>query len=333
MPRPDAIVAAQALLAAPACLIATHVDPEGDAIGSLLALALALEARGITTELYDQDGVPENCRFLPTWERVRTTLPAVIPSLVVFVDADRLERCGLSLDVLPGVQAFVRIDHHPNPDHQEQEVTDREGALPSAHFVDTKAAAAGELVYEVLEAMGTVVTPDMATCLMAALMVDTGRFSYSNVTPRTHSVAAALIAAGARTTEVADNIWGCRPLPALRLLGAALDSLQVSGNGRIAWAVLPASAYEAAGATSEDGEGIIDQVRTVQGTEVAALFSERKGQARVSLRSRGKVDVSAVARHFGGGGHVKAAGITSTLPLTELIPAVLGALDEALWRP
>jgi bifunctional oligoribonuclease and PAP phosphatase NrnA len=233
-----------------------------------------------------------------------------------------LERCGLSEVELPGAQAFVCIDHHPHADGQEP--------ANLVSFVDPSAAAAGELVYEVLMALGTEMTADIATCLLAALMVDTGRFSFSNTSPQTHRIAAELVAAGARVTEVSDEIWGCRPLRALQLMAKALSTLQLAAGGRIAWAVLRSADYHAVGANAEDTEGIIDQVRTVQGAEVALLFSERRGQARVSLRSHGHVDVSAIARRFGGGGHAKAAGISSEAPLDEVIPGVLAAVEEAL---
>lgn len=319
--HPEAIVVADELLRYPSCLIFTHVNPEGDAIGSMLALAIALEQKGIMVQCFDKDGVPTNNCFLPTASRVLTTLPEVIPPLVVFVDAHTVERCGVNRELLASAQSIVRIDHHIS-----------EGADLGLALVDTEAAAAGELVFEVIARLGVELTPDIATCLMTTLMVDTGRFSYSNTTPNTHHVAAALLTAGADTQLISKEIWGCIPVAALTLLGRAMAALQMTSDGRVAWSKLTRDDYIATGAREEDTEGIIDQVRCAQGNEVAALFTERNNVVRVSLRSQGTVDVAALARIFGGGGHVKAAGITMDTPLDDAIAKVLAAIDEAMGQ-
>lgn len=319
MSSPEVQQVAEALLRHSSCLIVTHVNPEGDAIGSQLALALALEQHGIAVTCYDRDGVPENCRFLPTWERVRQTLPDTIPPLVIFVDADRLERCGLSVEQLPGAQEFVRIDHHVS------DVRDLGPAL-----VRTHAAAAGEIVFELLPALHATVTPEIATCLHTALMVDTGRFSYTNTTPNTLRVAAELVGAGADLPTIVDWIWGRVKFPAAKLLGAALSSLQTSKDGRIAWAVLRSEDFQAVAATPEDTEGVIDHVRSIVGAQVAVLFSEKRGAVRISLRSHGEVDVAKLAGEFGGGGHVKAAGLTFDGPIDYAVCEVLRAIERVL---
>jgi phosphoesterase RecJ-like protein len=322
MTTPEARLVAETILRFPACLIVTHVNPEGDAIGSQLALALALEQHGIAVTCYDRDGVPDNCRFLPTWERVLQTLPAETPPLVIFVDADRLERCGLSVADFPGARELVRIDHHVS------EVTDLGPA-----FVSTKAAATGELIFQLLPALQSTLTPEIATCLQTAIMVDTGRFSYTNTTPTTHQIAAELVGAGADVPTIVDWIWGRVTYPASKLLGAALSSLQISKDGRMAWAILRNADFLAVSGSPEDTEGIIDHIRSVRDAEVAALFSEKRGVVRVSLRSHGAVDVAALARQFGGGGHVKAAGLEYTNgPIEYAVCEVLRAMEAALLK-
>jgi phosphoesterase RecJ-like protein len=310
---------ARTLLEHHACLILTHINPEGDAIGSMLALALALEQRGISVTCYDRDGVPENCRFLPTWERVLRELPDEIPPLVVYVDADRLERCGVTTDELPGAEVFVRIDHHQGGTFD---------AGPA--LVDTTAAAAGEIIFSLLPSLGAELTPDIATNLQAAIMVDTGRFSYSNTTPATHRIAGELVAAGADVPTIAEWTWGRVNFPAAKLLGFALSSLQLAQDGRIAWAVLRQQDFQAVNATPEDTEGIIDHIRTIRDAEAAALFSEKRGVVRVSLRSNGTVDVARIARQFHGGGHTKAAGLTYEGTIEHALCDVLRALETAL---
>lgn len=310
---------AETLRAYPACLICTHVNPEGDAIGAMLALAMALEQHGVQVTCYDRDGVPEICRFLPTWERVVRELPAETPPLVVFVDADRLERCGVDPAQVAGARAIVRIDHH----------TGGSDGLTTA-LVDTSAAATGEIMAELLPLLDTRMTPEIATCLHAAIMVDTGRFSYTNTTPRTHRIAAELVAAGADVPTIVEWTWGRARYGALRLLGCALNRLQVTADGRIAWSMLRDEDFCAVAANAEDTEGIIDHIRSTRDSELAALFSEKRGVVRVSLRSSGHVDVAAIARSFGGGGHVKAAGLTYPGDMEQAVCHVLEAMRQAL---
>lgn len=319
MSSPEIRRVADTLLQYPSCLIATHINPEGDAIGSMLALALALEQRGIQVICYDRDGVPDICRFLPTWERVTRVLPEELPPLVVFVDADRLERCGLSLEQFPGTETFVRIDHH---------VGGSSDLGPS--LVEPHAAAAGELIYALLPDLGATLTPEIATCLQTALMVDTGRFSYTNTTPRTLRIAADLVEAGADVTTIVEWTWGRVSFAATKLLGFALSSMQSGKEGRIVWAVLRHADFLSVNANAEDTEGIIDHVRTVRDSEVGALFSEKRGVVRVSLRSNGKVDVARIAKFFNGGGHVKAAGLTYEGSIEHALCDVLQALEAAV---
>lgn len=318
MNSPDAEQVARTLLEHRACLILTHINPEGDAIGSMLALALALETRGLTVTCYDRDGVPENCQFLPSWERVRRELPDEIPPLVVYVDADRVERCGVEKSELPGAEVFVRIDHHLG------------GDFSGPALVDTSASATGEIVFSLLPLLGAKLTPDIATCLQTAIMVDTGRFTYSNTTPATHRIAAELLAAGADVPTITEWTWGRISFPAAKLLGFALSSLQLTMDDRIVWGMLRQQDFQAVNATPEDTEGIIDHIRTVRGAEVAALFSEKRGVVRVSLRSNGHVDVARIARQFHGGGHTKAAGLTYEGTIEHAVCDVLWAVETAL---
>jgi len=313
----DAVLVARTLLRYRECLIATHINPDGDAIGSMLALALALEQHGITVHCYDRDGVPEICRFLPTQARVRRELPERIPPLVIYVDADRLERCGLERAALAGAETFVRIDHHQGGMCEE-----------GGTLADPCAAATGELIFQLLPALAAHMTPEIATCLQAAIMVDTGRFSYTNTTPTTLRIAAELVAAGADVPTIVEWTWGRVSFPATKLLGYGLASLQLAADGRIVWGVLREEDFQAAHASVEDTEGIIDHIRSVRDAEIAILFSAKRGIVRVSLRSTGHIDVARIARQFDGGGHIKAAGLTFDGPMEQAIDAVLRAVEQ-----
>lgn len=301
------------------CLIATHVNPEGDAIGSQLALALALEALGMQVYCYDRDGVPENCRFLPTWNRVATVLPKEMPPLVIYVDAESLQRCNLSPEQFPSTTRLICIDHHKSY---------YDKPIPS--LIDSNAAATGEIVFPLIKALKIPFTAAIATCLQTALMVDTGRFCYTNTRPNTLNTAAELIAAGADVQLISEWIWGRISLSASLLQGAALNSINTANEGRIAWAVLRARDFTACGATAEDTEGIIDCIRNIDGVQVAILFSEKAGEIRASLRSRGEIDVSLIAKQFNGGGHAKAAGLNFNGPMEYAVAEVIKAIETRM---
>ncbi len=208
--HPEAQAVAEALCRYPTCLIVTHVNPEGDAIGSQLALALALEQRGITVACYDRDGVPDNCRFLPTWERVRTTLPE--PSL----------RWWSTWTRIAWPVAACSASSSPARKPSSASIIISPAGRPGPVLVDTSAAAAGELIYALLPLLDAQLTGEIATCLQTALMVDTGRFSYTNTTPRTLRIAADLVAAGAAVPTIVEWTWGRVKLSAAKLLGQAL---------------------------------------------------------------------------------------------------------------
>ena len=229
----------------------------------------------------------------------------------------------MSRENLPGAQEFVRIDHHVSA------VTDLGPAL-----VDTHAAAAGELVFALLPPLEAKLTPEIATCLQTALMVDTGRFSYTNTTPTTLRIAAELVGAGADLPTIVDWIWGRVKLSAAKLLGVAHDLAasqrrRTNRLGRTARRGFPRAPKR----NPEDTDGIIDHVRSrPRCPQVAALFSEKRGEIRVSLRSQGQIDVAQLARQFGGGGHVKAAGMSFDGPIEYAICDVLHAIEAALQQ-
>jgi phosphoesterase RecJ-like protein len=300
-------------------LLACHLGPDADALGSLLGLALGLTQLGKQVDALCQDGVPELYHFLPGWERVRTSAPGPW-DLSIGMDADGSDRLG-AVEALVLAQPFViDLDHHTGPD-----------PYGDLQVVDPTAAATGELVYALLTELGATVTPEIATCLLAAILTDTGSFRFTNVTPDTFRIAGELVSAGARPAPIYDAVYGSRPFAATRLLGRLLENMDRSADGRIVWAGLSQSDFQRIGLDMDATEGFVDQLRMVEGAEVALFLREQPdGAVRVSMRSRGAVNVAKAAEEFDGGGHVPAAGATLPGPLAEATRRVVAAVQRQM---
>ena len=323
--QPDDARAAVARLArARRVLIAGHQRPDGDSLGSQLALAELAGALGVAAVVVNCDPAPATLADLPGAELVAVgaTLPPDFPDrfdLVVAVECPELERAGFpGLDRLP----VLNIDHHPaNPLYGE------------VNFVDADAPATGEMVWQMFRAAAIEPTAAAATNTFVALSTDTGDFRYGNATARAFRAAAEMVEAGARPTVVARWIHGRRRAAAVHLLGAALSTLRLEDDGRIAVIELDEAAFRRAGAGPEDTEDIINLPRAIDGVRAVVFLKQwEPGVVRISLRSTGGVDVRSVAERLGGGGHANAAGCTvrGDLPSTrELVLAAVRAAVEA----
>lgn len=312
--------AAQAIQSANSIVLASHVNPDGDTLGSCLALAHALKAAGKTVTLLSHDGVPDILKWMPGQEWVERETPARDFDLAVVCDTGTVERIGRAKPAVEAARQTLTIDHHA-----------AEGEFGEIRIVDSTAAATGELVFTLLTAMGLPLTKPIAQCLLCALVTDTGSFRYMNVTPRTFEIASELMRCGACPAEIAELVFDCRSYASLRLLGRALDSLQTRMEGRIAWAHIRASDFAELGATDEETEGIVTHVRAVRTAQVGAFFREiPRKQVRISLRARDGFDVNRVANVFGGGGHRLAAGCSMPPPLEEAERAVLAEIERQM---
>jgi len=295
-----------------------HVYPDADVLGTLLALGQALEARGWSVVYGGPHPAPGALGFLPGVERYR-----VLRALEGRFDAAVLTDCpnpdrteGLIAEARRACAVVVNIDHHPD--------NRRYG---DANWIDPSAAATGEMVYRLLEALGAAITPGIATDLFTAIHTDTGSFRYSNVTPETFRIAATLTAAGADPSAVSSALYERRGRDALRWLGEALARVEVSEDGRVAWLALPAGAVPE---TFVESEELVNYPRSIGTVRVACLLRERHEGVKVSLRAKGDVDVNRIAARFGGGGHPNAAGCTLAGPLDAARDRVLTAVREAL---
>lgn len=286
--------------------IFSHVNPDGDTLGCLLALGIALRRMGKRVTLISADGVPDTLRFLPEAETIQTGTDRTDFELAVVVDAGDLSRVGsANRPVVEAAPLVIDIDHHVTA-----------GAFGQIRLLDASAAATGEIIYDLLYALGAEIDLSIATCLLTALLTDTGSFRYLNVTPRTMALGGAMVALGAVPNDIAEAVYENRSWAAQKLLGRALDCMRRSDDGRITWTRLSKDDFTDFNATDQDTEGIISAVRAVHGSEVALLLREMpNGKIRVSLRARPPADVSLIAAHFGGGGHRLASGCTLDGPL------------------
>jgi phosphoesterase RecJ-like protein len=288
-------------------LIASHINPDGDGIGSTLALAAALEHMGKEVVMFNRDAVPNNLAFLPGADRLVKEIPATPFDAAILVDSATPDRAGTVFEkAMEGVPK-VAIDHH-RIDHSNVELV----------CIDETAASTGEVVLRILKRMRVTITPDIALCIYCTLAVDTGFFRYSNTTEAVLRVAADLVALGADPWTVAKNLEESYPAPRLYLLARSLASLYLSHDGRYAYMDVTQKMIAETGANIELSDEFAGIPRTIDSVLVSALFRELpSGKIKVSLRSKEDIDVSAIAKRFDGGGHSHAAGCSITGTLEE----------------
>ncbi len=313
--------AAQAIRDSHTIVLACHVNPDGDALGSLLGLALALLPLGKTVTCLSEDGVPDILTFLPGSDMVQQSTDTSAFDLALVVDSGDLPRVGATVQPIIGrARRVVDIDHHATA-----------GAFGDIRVLNSRAASTAEIVYALLQTLGVPVTTDIATCLFTGIITDTGSFRFQNVTPNTLRVAAELLEAGAPPAHISENVFENRTFAATRLLGKALAAMSQTPDGKIVWTHVTAADFQTLGAKDADTEGIVSYVRGVRGADAGILFREMSdGQIRVSLRSREGLDVSQIAARFGGGGHRMASGCTLNVPLAEAESALVQAAQSAL---
>lgn len=316
-PLPETI--AEILKTAPDALIVCHVAPDGDCLGASLALALACEQFGVRVTVGSADGVPEAYRYLPTSHRVLTAPPEASGAAGVAMECSSIERAGSFAEALRRCRALINIDHHLS-----------NAGYGTVVYWDTAAAAVGELVHDVIRAMGAELTPDIAQCLLTAIVTDTGSFRFPNTTARTLRLAADLMEGGASVHTVVERVYETRSAASLRLLGRALNHLTIAADGRIAWTAVTPGMLEESGALSEDTAGLVGMMRQIRGVKVALLFEVTPEGIRVGIRSRDAVRAHVIAEAFGGGGHRGAAGFTATGTLEEVVARTLRAAEQEL---
>lgn len=297
-------------------LVCSHSRPDGDAVGSMLAMGMLLKRLGKYADLVASDRVPGIYRGLPGAESIRFAMRVHGPyDAVIMLECDSMERTKLR-----GLEPFyiVNIDHHS---------TGRN--FGHLNWIDRGAASVGELVHRLIEASGAGLTEEMATCLYVTVLTDTGGFCYGGTRASTFALAQRLVEAGADPIKIAQEVYFSTATSKLLLLGAALSNLK--RDGRLAWLWVTQQDMVRTCAAEEDCEGIVNYAVSIGGVEAAAFLRELpEGRIRVSLRSKGKVDVSGIAERLGGGGHENAAGVTLEGPLSRAVEEILGELKAGV---
>jgi phosphoesterase RecJ-like protein len=296
-------------------LLTAHEGPDGDALGSLLAMHQVLDQLGKDSVMFlgaKEFPLPVEYRFLPLEEVFHEPPADVVDRVLVFLDCGNIDRMPVTFLRRDGAKV-VNIDHHHD--------NTRFGTV---NLVDTEASCTAEIVFAVAKRLGAEITPEVASALYVGLITDTGKFMYENTRADSHRMAAELIEAGVDVDDTYRRLYERVPIEKLRLIACALEKVERYDEGRLAITYVSADDYEATGAAEVLTEGIIDFIRALEGTAVAAVIRDKEdaGNAarKVSLRSTdGSVDVSAIARIHGGGGHRRAAGFGTDMSYTELV--------------
>jgi len=306
-------------------LLTTHENPDGDALGSLLALHRALVALGKDSVMFlgSEAPLPGEYGFLDFAELQRTLPADTSERVLLAVDCANESRIGADAPILDRVPSTINIDHH----HDNSRFGD-------VNLVDAEASSTGEVLCDLFHELGAKLTPELAEPLYVGLVTDTGRFQYSNTTPKALRLAAELVEAGADVQRVFQGVYESIQFAKLKLLARALERAQVHAGGALVVSYLLRDDFVQVGAVEPYSEGIIDTLRAVEGAEMAALIREppRGGSAarRISLRaSRDELDVSAIARKSGGGGHPQAAGFSSDDSIEEITAFLVQSFSEA----
>jgi len=314
----EAAAIARAIAAAKVIYVASHENPDGDAVGSLLGLRLVLASLGKTVHVALPHPVPARYAFLEGSASIRWDFPSSVPDLAIALDCDGPERLAHLRQAIEAAPLVADVDHHAGQ------------AFGDLRYLDPTAPASVAQVYVIAGELGGILSPAAATCLYCGLMTDTGGFRFTNTTAAALHLAGQLVAAGADPAEIARRVFAERPLGAALLEGRALSSLRSVSDGRVLLGSITREDFQASGAEPEDTEGIIDAFRDVRGVEIAALLKETEPDVwQVSLRAR-DVDVRALAAQFGGGGHRLAAGCTMRGDLEQVAASVRKAAQQAL---
>jgi bifunctional oligoribonuclease and PAP phosphatase NrnA len=307
--------------------LTTHVNPDGDGLGSEVALVHLLRGRGIDAVITNPSPTPSRFGFLfrglPGVDRTSEAVKELRRAdLIIVLDISDLNRLGMLIDTVRerGVPVAC-VDHHVSA-----------GVLPPGpRYVDAGAAATGELIFELAKANGWELTQEAARALYVAILTDTGGFRFSNTRPRTLRIAADLLETGVDPEQIYLEVYARAPEGRPRLFAEALQTLVVEPEFGLAWVTVPPGSIERHGVTSDDLDGVVEFPRSIEGVRMALLFREiAQGRVKVSLRSVGDVDVAAFAKAYGGGGHTKAAGLSLVGSLAEVQSTVLKAAREYL---
>jgi phosphoesterase RecJ-like protein len=300
------------------CII-SHILPDGDSIGSVLAFGMALRSiKGNQVIMAVNDDIPDIYKFLPGIGQMETINNEDKFDLLITLDCSDLDRLGDKKILVENVKEIVNIDHHISNVN-----------FGDLNIVDSKAAATGEIIYKILEEMNIDITKEIATCIYVAISTDTGSFKYENTSPATHSIASKLLEKGIDLNRITTEIYQSRPLAKTRLLIKSLNTLELYCNGKIGVVSITKEMLNKTGTNINDADGIVEFVRDIHTIEVACILKEiETNEIKVGLRSKKYVDVAEIAKYFNGGGHIRASGCTIKNDLESTKNIILTKIKE-----
>ncbi|UCE54495.1 MAG: bifunctional oligoribonuclease/PAP phosphatase NrnA [Desulfobacterales bacterium] len=298
-------------------LIASHAQPDGDAVGSLIALGLAIGRLSLKTTLYNESPIPAVYRFLPSVERIVRHIKKVNTyDTAIILDCGDLSRIGEISSAISQIPFIINIDHHISNTR-----------FGNHQLLDTCACSTAEIVYRLIKALPVPIDKAIATCLYTGILTDTGSFRFSNTNQTAFAISKEMAELGVEPYDVAQHVFGTYSLGRIKLLNLALDSIEISENGKLSMMTVTKNMLAETGTQAEDLDGMINYARRIKNVKVAALIQEIQNgtgtsghinRYHVSLRSDGTVDVATIAGSFGGGGHVSAAGFQIESSLINL---------------
>ena len=298
--------------------ITSHARPDGDSIGSQLAMAFALDALGKQARVINADAAPDHYREFPGMDRIEIAPNAAGEAdAVIVMECSDLTRTGVA-----GFEGryIINIDHHAG--------NRMYGAL---NWFDESAAACGEMVFDLIRSLGVPLSREIATHIYLAILTDTGSFHHSNITPRTFDICRQTVEAGVNPAAMARRVFDSNSFGKLKLIGALLDSMELTDNGRLAVLYMDDAMLAVCGCTHNDTEGVINLPLTAREIQAVVFFKvNATGEVRVSMRSKYDVDVRQVANMYGGGGHKNAAGFTVSGKLADVRPEIIQRLEAAI---
>lgn len=310
--------AAVMLRHAKAVVVCGHVRPDGDAMGAVLGLTLALRQVGVPAVpmLADTDTQPPaTYSFLPGFALFMPLSDLEQPDVFVAVDTPNFSRLGDAEPMARAAETLIVLDHHPDND-----------GFGTVNVTDPTAAASGQIVWRLLERLELDPSPEVATCCYVGLMTDTGRFQFDNTSADAFRDAAAMVERGASPAEASRLVYQERTAGSLRLQALAMSRVEIVNDGKVAWSWIAEPDFPAARARREESEYLPDAVREIGGVEVVVLLREVDGEVRGNLRAKTGFDVGSVAREFGGGGHAAASGFTMPGRIDDVLPVLLSRL-------
>ena len=300
-------------------MIFPHINPDGDALGSAIALCLHLRGEGKDAVVIMEDEFPHYVDFLDTDCCSCDAGVIASPDVSVSVDCSETKRFPANAGVYSGSRIKISIDHH--------EVTDPAGEY---YYIDSEESAAAQIIYKLFREMQWTVDDDIAKHLYTGIVTDTGCFQYSNTSAETHSIAADLMRYDIPHNDIMVRLYQNISRKRVEIQGRILETMEIFSGGTAAVAYVTGDMLRSVQAELDDTEGMVDILRNIEGVEIAAFLKEKQGAVRVSMRAKSSGDVNSIARTFGGGGHIKAAGCTLDMSMPEALQAVKYEIEKSL---